>query len=128
MKIQASESNEEQAEDSYKSRYKKNKPADRFICCREGDFLIIMDRIGPGLDYWAEEVDLSPHYLGMPPTDGFYFWVGGVRTFELWTDYGYDYDSKLDGEFIKVTKEDFESYDINGSWWDSSLWLKDTET
>ena len=109
--------------------YKKKRPPDKFVCCREGSFLCILEHIGPGLDYWVEAVGpLSDHYLGMPPTDGFYFWVGGLRSFTMETDYGTDYDCELDGEYIKVTAEDFEDYSTNESWWDSSLWLEEDPT
>ena len=112
----------------YEDIYKNNRPSDRLVCCREGSFLYVLAHIGPELDSWSQEFELNSRYLGLPPTDGFWFWIGRVATVESWSESGwYTDDLEFIGEFVKITAKDFEYYSINRSWWDETLWLNGKE-
>lgn len=106
--------------------YKKNRPLDRVLCVVQNGKVLVLDYIGPGVEYLANE-DLLAQELSWDPNepnredDGVFIWEGSMNTIRYY--YG-DYDIELEGEFRLATEQEWQAHLNDEYVWDRSLWIE----
>lgn len=106
--------------------YKDDAPVSRCYVASDGDKrIIVIDWIGKELEEWMEqigEIDLTEHEV---PAAGLFIWEGGIRRENYDTPMGREYDIHLDGEFRKLTDEEWNMLQEEpyAAPWDNSNWL-----
>ena len=103
------------------NQYRGHIPPDMALIASDGQHMIIIDRIGPALDYWFSEVMDDPDHCLENPGPGIWLWEGGIDT---WQSYEGDFDSELEGKFSVLSPEQWELLKMNGTVWDEDLWYK----
>ena len=103
--------------------YKKDRPPDCVMYVAMYGKCIVLDYIGPFVDYLAREGPLSDQLEQDVICDedvGVYIWSGGCETIR---HFGGDYDVRMDGESRLATKEEWELHTRDEYPWDRSLWM-----
>lgn len=86
--------------------------------------LHVLEHIGPGLDYWFENLGIEE--FDPPPGPGFWIWEGSVESRRYDSpDYGTDYDIELEGTYRRLTEEEKQSLfvDHEDVPWDPKDWI-----
>ncbi len=106
--------------DSQYPEYKKGCPPDRGLLISDGTQGLLVDYIGPALEYWQSEVGDTESWDGYPA--GVWIWEGTLQT---WQSYEGEYDCDLEGEHRALTNDEWSDFKLDGQAgpWDSDDWI-----
>jgi hypothetical protein len=115
--------NADPVEDEPQKKYKRGCPPDRALVVLHEGKSEVLEYIGPGLDYLADDCMLRDEI------DSFCEGLSGVfilegRMISTGPDYNGEYDAYFEGDFRVATKEEWAAH-LNGEYiWDESLWYE----
>lgn len=101
--------------------YKEGRPPDRALLVSDGTRCVVLNHVGPALDYWLDELGLGDdEWAGLAA--GVWIWEGSIKV------YGggmfEDRDEELDGTERLLTDEEWEHFRDEGTApWDTDDWI-----
>jgi len=110
---------------SNEPQWKSPRPPDRVLIASNGSTSIVLDYIGPAIEYWRDTSGFDEEFVNLPA--GILVVEADITSWHEQTVNGDDYDSELD--FLEVrsaTDEEVKSYVSIESAWDRALWVKET--
>lgn len=101
-------------------RYKDGHPKCRALVASDGEHAILLDWIGPDLDYLNHVDSGTFHHDEWAGTKiGIWIWEGRLRSSR---DYWDEHDEWLEGDFRKLTRDEWADYCVNDCPWDPADW------
>jgi hypothetical protein len=111
--------------DNDNPNYKKDRPLDCVMYVAMYGKCMVLDYIGPFVDYLAHESSLEDQIeqdVICENDVGVYIWSGCGEQIQYFAG---DYDVQMNGDYRLATKEEWEHH-VNDEYpWDRSLWMED---
>jgi len=102
-------------------QYKKGKPCLALVAS-DGQGVMLLDQIGAGLDFWFGECGTDPNDEFQDAPVGLSIWEGHLHSKPPgWFEEGI---CELRGDYRAITAEEWESYRVNGSFWNAADWFE----
>lgn len=87
------------------------------LIASDGERAYIINYVGMHLDYWICEGGANDFFEGVEA--GVWFWKGRIKSSR---DYFGEYDEELEGDFRKLTEEEWELLQGGDDLWDADEW------
>jgi len=105
------------AEEGPEPIYRKDRPQDRAVLASNGDTVLVVDWIGPDLDWWHSCTGWEGDFEGTPT--GLWIWEGRLSTNDAEPD-----DNHLEGGLRALTNEELRAYVEGDDLWEDGAWIK----